>query len=279
MTLINLVTLSDIRTAIIAGDIDCAIKLTQAHFPQVLVNDDLMLFRLKKRKFIEMLRLANDNCNHSFCDTAFNYGFQPLTATVEEIESAHPHDLSIEKSSPTVFGTPRKLSVPVASISTPPASDIPQPTRRVSYASITATPSSASPPHGSYFDGRSLDESLDEPISPTSNFSHTRRRRRSSSHISFTSLSSFEEDDDDIKSDMREAIRFGHLLQEQYGRDQRTMVKSGMADIHSLINEVETYHSLCAAVKALDTAGRDALASELNTAILGKWGYLICLLA
>ncbi|KAI8576371.1 hypothetical protein K450DRAFT_192816 [Umbelopsis ramanniana AG] len=264
----DLVHRQDIRTAIIAGDIDCAIKLTQAHFPQVLVHDELMLFRLQKRKFIEMLRLANESCNHSFCDAAFNYGFQPLTTTAEEIDSTHPHDLSTEKSSPTVFGTPRKMSVPAAPISTAPASDIPQPTRRVSYASITATPSSASPPHGSYFGGRSLDESLDEPISPTSTFSHTRRRRRSSSHISFTSLSSFEEDDDDIKSDMREAIRFGHLLQEQYGRDQRTMVKSGMADIHSLINEVETYHSLCVAVKALDIAGRDTLASELNTAIL-----------
>ncbi|KAI9288999.1 hypothetical protein BC943DRAFT_300991 [Umbelopsis sp. AD052] len=265
----DLVHRQDIRTAIIAGDIDCAINLTQAHFPQVLVHDDLMLFRLQKRKFIEMLRLANESCNHTFCDAAFTFGFQRLTTTVEEMDSTHPHDLSTEKSSPTVFGTPRKLSMPaVAPVSPAPASDIPQPTRRVSYASITATPSSASPPHGSYFDGRSLDESLDEPVSPASTFSHIRRRRRSSSHVSFTSLSSYEEDDDDIKSDMREAIRFGHLLQEQYGRDQRTLVKSGMADIHSLINEVETYHSLCAAVKALDIAGRDALASELNTAIL-----------
>lgn len=242
----------------------------------MLVNDDLLLFRLKKRKFIEMLRLANDACNHSFCDTTFNYGFQPLTTTIEEIDNAHPHDISAEKPSPIVFGTPRKLSVPVVPISTAPASDIPQPTRRVSYASITATPSSASPPHGSYFDGRSVDESYDEPVSPTSNFSHTRRRRRSSSHISFTSLSSFEEDNDDIKSDMREAIRFGYLLQEQYDRDQRTIVKSGMADIHSLINEVETYHSLCVSIKALDIAGRDALASELNTAILGmrRFGFV-----
>ncbi|KAG2180488.1 hypothetical protein INT44_003492 [Umbelopsis vinacea] len=265
----DLVHRQDIRTAIIAGDIDCAINLTQAHFPQVLVHDDLMLFRLQKRKFIEMLRLANESCNHTFCDAAFTFGFQRLTTTVEEMDSTHPHDLSTEKSSPTVFGTPRKLSMPaVAPVSPAPASEIPQPTRRVSYASITATPSSASPPHGSYFDGRSLDESLDEPVSPASTFSHIRRRRRSSSHVSFTSLSSYEEDDDDIKSDMHEAIRFGHLLQEQYGRDQRTLVKSGMADIHSLINEVETYHSLCAAVKALDIAGRDALASELNTAIL-----------
>ncbi|KAH8554030.1 hypothetical protein BGW37DRAFT_483215 [Umbelopsis sp. PMI_123] len=263
----DLVHRQDIRTAIIAGDIDCAIKLTQAHFPQVLVNDDLMLFRLKKRRFIEMLRLANDNCNHSFCDIGFNYGLHTLSPTIEEKDSAHPHDTT-GKSPPTVFGTPRKMSMPVAPYSTAPASDIPQPTRRVSYASITATPSSISPPHGNYFGGRSLDESVDEPHSPASNFSNSRRRRRSSSHISFTSLSSFEEDDDDIKSDMREAIRFGHLLQEQYGRDQRTVVKSGLAEIHSLINEVETYHSLCAAVKALDIAGRDAIASELNTAIL-----------
>ena len=80
----------------------------------------------------------------------------------------------------------------------------------------------------------------------------------------------FEEDDEDLKHDMREAIRFGHLLQEQYGKDQRPTIKSGMAEIHLLLSEAETYHVLCAAVKALDIAGRDALASELNTAILGK---------
>jgi hypothetical protein len=95
--------------------------------------------------------------------------------------------------------------------------------------------------------------------------------------MSFTSLSSFEEDDEDLKSDMREAIRFGHLLQEQYVKDQRPIIKSGMAEIHSLLCEAETYHGLCAAVKALDIAGRDAVASELNTAILGAC-VRVCLL-
>lgn len=263
--------LADIRTAIVAGDIDCAIKLTQAFFPQVLNNDDVLLFRLKKRKFIELLRLANDSANHSFCETGYIHNMQPLSTTFEENNSTHPHDVGADKA-PTVFGTPRKLAMP-APITTAPASDIPQTGRRVSYASITATPSSISPPHSShgYFGGRSLDDgnSVDEPSSPT-NFFHSRRRRRSSSHMSYTSLSSFEEDDEDLKHDMREAIRFGHLLQEQYGKDQRPTIKSGMAEIHLLLSEAETYHVLCAAVKALDIAGRDALASELNTAILGK---------
>ncbi|GAB5590488.1 hypothetical protein Unana1_05388 [Umbelopsis nana] len=265
----DLVHRQDIRTAIVAGDIDCAIKLTQAFFPQVLNNDDVLLFRLKKRKFVELLRLANDTANHSFCETGYIHNMQPLSTTFEENNSTHPHDLGADKA-PTVFGTPRKLAMP-APITTAPASDIPQTGRRVSYASITATPSSISPPHSShgYFGGRSLDDgnSVDEPSSPI-NFFHSRRRRRSSSHMSYTSLSSFEEDDEDLKHDMREAIRFGHLLQEQYGKDQRPTIKSGMAEIHSLLSEAETYHVLCAAVKALDIAGRDALASELNTAIL-----------
>jgi hypothetical protein len=227
-----------------------------------------------------MLRLANDTLNHSFCDIGFSYNFQtPLSTTFEEDKNlAHPHDTAGADKAPTVFGTPRKLGMPASIITEPPASDIPPPTRRVSYASITATPSSVSPPHSTngYFGGISLDDSVDESSSPT-NFFHSRRRRRSSSHMSFTSLSSFEEDDEDLKSDMREAIRFGHLLQEQYVKDQRPIIKSGMAEIHSLLCEAETYHGLCAAVKALDIAGRDAVASELNTAILGAC-VRVCLL-
>lgn len=260
---------TDIRSAVIAGDINAAIKLTQAYFPQVLSTDELLLFRLRKRKFIEMLRAAHENSIHPMCDPGFIQNFHTLSTTYEENDSTHPHDMGMDKV-PTVFGTPRKLSLP-APMSEAPASDIPQPVRRVSYASITATPTSVSPPHSvqGYF-GRSFDDtnSIEEPSSPTSYF-HTRRRRRSSSHVSFTSLSSFEEDDEE-KVEFREAFRFGHLLQEQYGRDQRPAVKAGMAEIMCLLSEADSYNASHLASKAFDISGRDVLAGDLNTAILGK---------
>ncbi|CAM0142122.1 unnamed protein product [Umbelopsis sp. WA50703] len=265
----ELIHRQDIRSAVIAGDIDAAINLTQAYFPQVLSTDELLLFRLRKRKFIEMLRATHENSSHTVCDSGFIQNFHTLSTTFEEKESTHPHDMGMDKV-PTVFGTPRKLSSP-APISPAPASDIPQPGRRVSYASITATPTSVSPPHSAHgYFGRSFDDgnSVEEPGSPTSYF-HVRRRRRSSSHMSYTSLSSFEEDDEE-KPELREAFRFGHLLQEQYGRDQRPAVKAGIAEIMCLLSEADSYNAFHLASKAFDVSGRDVLAGDLNTAILGN---------
>lgn len=47
-----------IRSAILEGDIDKALKLTQAFYPTVLSNNQQVHFRLKCRKFVEMVRKA-----------------------------------------------------------------------------------------------------------------------------------------------------------------------------------------------------------------------------
>lgn len=48
-----------IRTAILDGDIDKAFKYTHAHYPKVLVEHEEVHFKLKCRKFIEMVRKAS----------------------------------------------------------------------------------------------------------------------------------------------------------------------------------------------------------------------------
>ena len=45
-----------IRQAILEGDIDRALELTKADYPDVLENNEYVLFRLKCRKFIEIIR-------------------------------------------------------------------------------------------------------------------------------------------------------------------------------------------------------------------------------
>jgi CTLH/CRA C-terminal to LisH motif domain len=47
-----------IRRAILEGDIDKALKLTQAYYPHVLKDNEQVYFKLKCRKFIEMVRKA-----------------------------------------------------------------------------------------------------------------------------------------------------------------------------------------------------------------------------
>jgi hypothetical protein len=48
----------EIRSAILTGDIDTGLRLTQDNYSSVFRNNDLIYFRLRCRKFIEMLRLS-----------------------------------------------------------------------------------------------------------------------------------------------------------------------------------------------------------------------------
>ena len=47
-----------IRTAILEGDVEKALKHTNAYYPQVLKDNEHVYFRLRCRKFIEMIRQA-----------------------------------------------------------------------------------------------------------------------------------------------------------------------------------------------------------------------------
>jgi hypothetical protein len=49
-----------IRHAIMDGDIDKALEYTQAHYPNVLKDNEHIYFRLRSRKFIEMIRRASE---------------------------------------------------------------------------------------------------------------------------------------------------------------------------------------------------------------------------
>ncbi|KAI0024256.1 SPRY domain-containing protein [Xylariomycetidae sp. FL0641] len=49
-----------IRRAILEGDIDKALKFTNAYYPHVLTNNNYVYFKLKCRKFIEMVRKSTE---------------------------------------------------------------------------------------------------------------------------------------------------------------------------------------------------------------------------
>lgn len=49
-----------IRLAILEGDVDKALKSTNAHYPNVLKDNEHIYFRLRSLKFIEMIRQATD---------------------------------------------------------------------------------------------------------------------------------------------------------------------------------------------------------------------------
>src|SRR5271169_4795921 len=58
--LILLLLTKEIRNAILTGDIDRAISLTQTFYPTVLEKNEPIYFRLRARKFVEMMRMCAD---------------------------------------------------------------------------------------------------------------------------------------------------------------------------------------------------------------------------
>lgn len=52
--------MAEIRKAILCGDIDRAISLTQTFYPTVLEKNEPIYFRLRARKFVEMMRICAD---------------------------------------------------------------------------------------------------------------------------------------------------------------------------------------------------------------------------
>jgi Ran-binding protein 9/10 len=52
--------MTEIRKAILTGDIDRAISLTQTFYPTVLEKNEPIYFRLRARKFVEMMRMCAD---------------------------------------------------------------------------------------------------------------------------------------------------------------------------------------------------------------------------
>lgn len=54
-----------IRTAILEGDVDRALKLTNTFYPDVLKEKELLYFRLRRRKLVEMIRHAAESIRNS----------------------------------------------------------------------------------------------------------------------------------------------------------------------------------------------------------------------
>jgi hypothetical protein len=77
----------DIRKSILGGDIDRAIDLCNTYYPSVLKNNPLVEFKLQCRKFMEMVRRAQQHTT------------QP-TATNDEYEA---HSLAISKNHNTLI--------------------------------------------------------------------------------------------------------------------------------------------------------------------------------
>ena len=94
---ITQLTIIDIRTAILDGDIDRALKHTSAYFLKALNDNPQIVFRLKCRKWIELIRQANelsrpiDRISHPSANTS-----SAQNGSAMNDDSVFTHDMELD---------------------------------------------------------------------------------------------------------------------------------------------------------------------------------------
>ncbi|KAG0171165.1 hypothetical protein DFQ29_008975 [Apophysomyces sp. BC1021] len=283
-----------IRTALISGQVDRAIELTQKYFPGVLDENgkgEQIMFELKCRKFVEMmsdyteqehaLRRKNEAGSISE-DDRLSIGSSDVLGSICGDEAE------------VLDGVGRRKPMPICTTSTSSSTPVSASGRRLSYAAIAASvsPTSSSgfhaisvSPTGTPSLNGSESTDIDEGISIVNRRTRRLSTRRSSSSSSsgFSMCSSgllsyeltLEEEDEDERLEhgstaslMRQVMKYGQQLQEGYRKSEKPRVRERLTELFSLLAYPDPSASPVACL--MDKSGRDALATELNAAILGK---------
>jgi hypothetical protein len=200
----HLLTLTEIRTAILEGDIDKALKHTTAYYPSVLRDNENIYFKLRCRKFIEMIRRCNEmkaQCHP--VPTPLSKRSTASTSNKRNSTATDEYDFEMELDEQLGVHNP--------------------------------TPS---------WDNQDENEELDD----EDELENSKRN-----------LQQLEED----------TITYGMELRAEFANDPRREVQRALKDTFALI----AYENVkeCALAPLLETAGREPVAEELNSAILGTY--------
>jgi len=233
--------LTGIRAAILEGDIDKALKHTNAYYPTVLQNNENIYFKLRCRKFIEMIRAYSDL--HEQCHPIPTPpSKRSTTSTVNTTTASNPNrnstatdeydfEMELDEQLGVNNGAPWGAPHPHNPDSTS--------------SSSTAANNNNNDNH--------LDQDADDDDDDDD-----------------------EEDEDDIEARTHrltqmenDMLTYGMELRQEFANDPRREVKRALEDTFALIAYVNPKESPLAPL--LDTAGRAPVAEELNGAVLGKY--------
>ena len=94
---------TEIRSAILAGNIDQALNLTQTYYPSVLDTNSTILFQLKCRKFIEMMRFIPSTSELDLNNPRTSFKAKLKTGSEMDIDSQETSGQSDENVSNTTL--------------------------------------------------------------------------------------------------------------------------------------------------------------------------------
>ncbi|KAI8891410.1 SPRY-domain-containing protein [Backusella circina FSU 941] len=297
-----------IRTALMSGDVDSAIKKVDAFYPRLFENNEGLLFKLKCQKFIEYLAEANNSTVNSTKTTAkrssltsshsANSDHSDAEDDVGSICSGRSRTLSMNSDlhNQVLYEEDEDEDHPIhtepvqtksfASVlahnsegnySPPIASPLPvsAPGRRLSWAAIAATPSSTTSTlsNGSFSPGSSL--------SSTSDFldddAHGNTKRRHSSFVgvprrnsssSVSGASTFSVDSEEDNDNPKRMELVRQAMQYSHQLQEEYTKEEYRTKLMELFSQF-AYSDSSYFQNVAHLSSRDSLASEVNAAIQG----------
>ncbi|EGC45852.1 ran-binding protein [Histoplasma capsulatum var. duboisii H88] len=222
-----------IRTAILDGDIDKALKFTNASYANVLRDNPQIYFRLRCRKFIEMMRRCTEP-----------QPISPSTSKQAARSSNGATAVSVHDTSDDVFVHDMELDEHMNDV----------------LDDGHDSSESDGRDHDHYDD---QDPDLDDDDDDEENGMDVEESADYNTSVSTTNAASYH----DL---LHEAILYGQELQADYPGDQRREYKRALDDIFSLVAYPDPKSSVHGHL--LEPSGRVPVAEELNSAILVSLG-------
>ncbi|KAG0361728.1 hypothetical protein BG005_007434 [Podila minutissima] len=206
----------NIRIAIMAGEIDCAMRLLEDHYPGIMDQNEDMLLQLRCRKFVEMVTSSSSHLK------ALDKQ-EKLGGSHHDMEMAETNGHTQRKTATQLESTPEPMDVDQANN----LNKSPTARKKAKMVDKSATPTTK---------GASSDEGLEG------------------------------------LGRLKDAIKYGQYLQEQYRDSQRSSIQDMLIDSFSVLaySDPEPGVSLTAAAPVSKPVSRKAVADTVNTAILAS---------
>jgi Ran-binding protein 9/10 len=245
----DLRTRIEVINSVVKGDIDTAIALTQAHHPSVLEREHgLILFKLRCRKFIELILEASDALKRVQAEQA--------GGTAASVDGKQPHAVGM------VSGAVRNDESHLESdgMDDMGAMDVddlsPEAHHATSATSLADSPTTSTPtvvrdvrPSPPYHPHHSQTATPSVPIA-----------------ISATSIKA--------KAALHTAIQYGQQLEADYKADGRPEVRRHLKRTFGVVAYADPVAAGGEVAEMVGSEARTRLANELNQAILGAFVFL-----
>ncbi|EEH48242.1 uncharacterized protein PADG_04326 [Paracoccidioides brasiliensis Pb18] len=252
-----------IRSAILEGDIDKALKLTNTSYDNVLHDNPQIFFRLRCRKFIEMMRRCTEPQQPS----------PPSKQPARSSNGAATLGMHVHDTADDIFTHHMEMDEQMKDVIDDEAENREEEVVDDDDEGAVVMDNEHDNEHDIQGDRNTSDDELHddgmdvESANVYNGTTHTNTRTITNSHANTTAPPPATANYQDL---LHEAILYGQELQADYPGDERREYKRALDDIFSLVAYPDPKSSVHGHL--LEPSGRVAVAEELNSAILVSLG-------